>query len=86
MALPPTALTVDTHEYIGLIVSSSSSIPPFLPLTCLDWFNAYKQGGWTGIVHGDNLSASMLNHLMLIAWPTGVDNQIATSFRYAGYV
>jgi len=28
----------------------------------------------------------MLNHLMLIAWPTGVDNQIATSFRYAGYV
>ncbi|KAN0105813.1 cellobiose dehydrogenase protein [Hyaloscypha variabilis] len=68
MALPPTALTVDTHEYIGLIIGSTPT----------------NKGGWTGIVHGDNLSASMLNHLMLIAWPTGVDNQIATSFRYSG--
>lgn len=28
----------------------------------------------------------MPNHLMIIAWPTGVGNQIATSFRYAPYV
>jgi hypothetical protein len=42
-----------------------------------------EQGGWSGIVHGDDFSAGMPNHLMLLAWPTGVDNQIATSFRYS---
>ncbi|KUJ20172.1 putative cellobiose dehydrogenase [Mollisia scopiformis] len=67
MALPPTAGKVDTHEYIGLIIGSTPT----------------GKGGWTGIVHGDSQSAAMPNHLMLLAWPTGVDNQIATSFRYA---
>jgi len=28
----------------------------------------------------------MPNHLMLVAWPTGLGNQIATSFRYTPYV
>jgi hypothetical protein len=28
----------------------------------------------------------MPNHLMLLAWPTGVGDQIATSFRYSSYV
>ncbi|KAE8445026.1 hypothetical protein EG329_014032 [Mollisiaceae sp. DMI_Dod_QoI] len=67
IALPPNALTVNSSEYIGLIVGSTPN----------------GKGGWTGIVHGDDESASMPNHLMLIAWPTGVGDQIATSFRYS---
>lgn len=27
----------------------------------------------------------MPNHLMLLAWPTGLGDQIATSFRYSLY-
>ncbi|KAF4624197.1 hypothetical protein G7Y89_g13978 [Cudoniella acicularis] len=70
MALPANALTVDTHEYIGLIIGSTPT----------------GKGGWSGIVQGDNGGASMPNHLMLLAWPTGVGDQIATSFRYSsGY-
>jgi len=40
-------------------------------------------GGWSGVVHGDNVGAGMPNHLMLLAWPTGNGDQIATSFRYS---
>ncbi|KAG9229698.1 putative cellobiose dehydrogenase [Amylocarpus encephaloides] len=67
MTLPPNAATVDSHEYIGLIIGSTPT----------------GQGGWSGIVHGDENSASMPNHLFLLAWPTGVENQIATSFRFS---
>ncbi|EHL03777.1 putative Cellobiose dehydrogenase [Glarea lozoyensis 74030] len=67
VALPPDALSRDTHEYIGLIIGSTPT----------------GQGGWSGIVHGDDYSAGMPNHLMLLAWPTGNENQIATSFRYS---
>lgn len=49
--------------------------------------NPTGKGGWAGILQGSNLGggAAMPNHLMLLAWPTGTDNQIATSFRYATY-
>jgi len=42
--------------------------------------------GWAGVVHGTNTGCTMYNHLQLVAWPTGVGNQIATSFRYATFV
>ncbi|CAG8953832.1 hypothetical protein HYFRA_00006724 [Hymenoscyphus fraxineus] len=38
--------------------------------------------GWTGVLHGDQ-GAGMPNHLMILAWPTGNGNEIATSFRYS---
>ena len=38
------------------------------------------------MLHGQATSAGMPNHLMLVAWPTGNGNQIATSFRFAKYV
>ncbi|KAH6670475.1 hypothetical protein B0J14DRAFT_97535 [Halenospora varia] len=42
--------------------------------------------GWSGVVHGDNIGASMPNHLMLMAWPSGTGNDITTSLRYSsGY-
>lgn len=68
IALPGNALTVDSYDYIGLIIGSTPN-----------------GTGWTGIVQGDNNGggAAMLNHPLLMAWPTGVGNQIATSFRYA---
>jgi hypothetical protein len=44
IALPPTALTVDTHEYIGFIVSVCSFVDLFPILICLDWLNSHKQG------------------------------------------
>ncbi len=37
-------------------------------------------------MQGDSVSGRMPNHLMLLAWPTGVGDQIATSFRYSSYV
>ncbi|CZR65777.1 probable cellobiose dehydrogenase [Phialocephala subalpina] len=69
MALPGDALTVNSYEYIGLIIGSTPT----------------GNGGWAGILQGSNLGggAAMPNHLMLLAWPTGSGNQIATSFRYA---
>ncbi|KAF8856767.1 carbohydrate-binding module family 1 [Acephala macrosclerotiorum] len=69
IALPGNALTVNSYEYIGLIIGSTPT----------------GKGGWTGILQGSNLGggAAMPNHLMLMAWPTGSGNQIATSFRYA---
>lgn len=42
--------------------------------------------GWSGVLHGDNISGGMPNHLMLVAWPTGNGDEIATSFRYSPYV
>lgn len=36
--------------------------------------------GWSGVVHGQQLGASMPGHLLLIAWP--YNGQIITSFRY----
>lgn len=39
--------------------------------------------GWSGIVQGQNSSAEMPNHLMLLAWATGNGDEIATSLRYA---
>ncbi|KAL3423699.1 cellobiose dehydrogenase [Phlyctema vagabunda] len=38
-------------------------------------------GGWSGVVHGNNIGAAMSNHLMLIAWPN--NGEILTSFRYS---
>jgi len=32
------------------------------------------------------VGAGMENHLMLLAWPTGNGDEIATSFRYTPYV
>ncbi|RFU33237.1 hypothetical protein B7463_g3098, partial [Scytalidium lignicola] len=64
IALPPSAVTTDTYDYLGMIVGS-------LP----------NGTGWAGVVHGDNIGASMSNHLMLLAWPD--EDRIVTSFRYA---
>ncbi|TVY40768.1 Cellobiose dehydrogenase, partial [Lachnellula subtilissima] len=70
IALPENALTVDSFEYIGLIIGSTPN-----------------GTGWSGIVQGDNVGAGMENHLMLLAWPTGNGDEIATSFRYTpGYL
>ncbi|EMR89102.1 putative cellobiose dehydrogenase protein [Botrytis cinerea BcDW1] len=66
MALPPSALTTDSYDYIGLIIGS-------LP----------NGTGWSGVVHGQQLSAAMPGHLLLIAWP--YNGQIITSFRYGSY-
>ncbi|OBT67703.1 hypothetical protein VE03_03484 [Pseudogymnoascus sp. 23342-1-I1] len=69
IALPESALTVDSYDYIGLLIGS-------LP----------NGTGWSGVVQGQSSSASMPNHLMLIAWPTGNGDEIFTSLRYAtGY-
>ncbi|CZT45758.1 probable cellobiose dehydrogenase [Rhynchosporium secalis] len=70
MALPPTALTVDATEYIGLIIGSTPKGPV---------------SGWSSVLHGANGmgGASMPNHLMIVAWPTGDGDTIATSFRYS---
>lgn len=35
------------------------------------------------MVQGQNSSAEMPNHLMLLAWATGNGDEIATSLRYA---
>ncbi|TVY55538.1 Cellobiose dehydrogenase [Lachnellula cervina] len=70
IALPENALTVDSFEYIGLIIGSTPN-----------------GTGWSGVVQGDNVGAGMPNHLMLLAWPTGNGDEIATSFRYtSGYL
>ncbi|KAH8672005.1 putative cellobiose dehydrogenase [Tricladium varicosporioides] len=67
MALPADAATKDASEYIGYIQGSTPT----------------GKGGWSGVVHGDNNGASMPNHLMLVAWPTGNGDEVITSFRYA---
>ncbi|KAF4631847.1 cellobiose dehydrogenase [Cudoniella acicularis] len=66
IALPGNAVTVDSYDYIGLIIGSTPG-----------------GKGWTGILQGDNTGAGMPNHLILMAWPTGNGDEIATSFRYA---
>lgn len=38
------------------------------------------------MLQGDNTGAGMPNHLMLLAWPTGNEKEIAASLRYAPYV
>lgn len=70
MALPANALTVDASEYIGMIVGSTPNGPV---------------SGWSSVLHGTNGygAAAMPNHLMIVAWPTGDGDTIATSFRYS---
>ncbi|KAJ5042140.1 uncharacterized protein L3040_004697 [Drepanopeziza brunnea f. sp. 'multigermtubi'] len=70
MALPADAATVDASEYIGLIIGSTPNGPV---------------SGWSSVLHGSTGAGggSMPNHLMVVAWPTGNGNQIATSFRYS---
>ncbi|KFY02053.1 hypothetical protein O988_02378 [Pseudogymnoascus sp. VKM F-3808] len=70
IALPENAMTVDSYDYIGLLVGSRPN-----------------GTGWSGVVQGQNSSAEMPNHLMLLAWATGNGNEIATSLRYSsGYL
>jgi hypothetical protein len=46
MALPSTALTVDTHEYIGLIVSfdGSATLGSIVKFNFLDWLYTHWKG------------------------------------------
>lgn len=47
--------------------------------------------GWAGVLQGTEdadgfMWAGMIRHLMVVAWPTGVGNQIYAGLKYAVYV
>lgn len=82
LALPANAATVDSTEYIGMIVSCYARNPG------KDQADYHKIGsskdttstGWAGLSHG----GGMTNNLLLMAWP--YNGKILTSFRQASCV
>lgn len=76
IALPPTAATTASNDYIGLIVS----LVTFSVGTVLNHSQiggVTNGGGWSGISHG----GGMPNALLLMVWPYG--ETVFGSFRYA---